>query len=173
MQPGQQIERLINPVIDQLGYELVRVQMQGAKRLTLQIMAERRDRQPMKVEDCARLSREISAALDVADPISEEYVLEVSSPGIDRPLMKPADYLRFAGHEAKVELDVAVEGRKRFEANIAGVEDDVLKLELDGAVIAVPFAAIRRARLILTDRLIDAVRAVEDASLAEAATAAG
>ena len=168
-----QIEQLINPVIDQLGYELVRVQMQGARRLTLQIMVERRDRQPMKVEDCARLSREISAALDAADPISDEYVLEVSSPGIDRPLMKPADYERFAGHEAKVELDIPVDGRKRFEAIIAGVDGETLKLELDGVAVAVPFANIKRARLILTDRLIDAVRAVEDASLAEAATAAG
>jgi len=173
MASSLQIERLISPVIDQLGYDLVRVQLQGSKRLTLQVMAERRDRQPMKVEDCARLSREISAALDASDPITEEYVLEVSSPGIDRPLMKPADYERFEGHEAKVELDAPVGGRKRFQGIISGADTETVRLDVENSVVSLPFAQIKQARLILTDRLIEAVQAVEETGLAQAAGAAG
>jgi ribosome maturation factor RimP len=168
-----QIEQLISPVIDQLGYELVRVQLQGSKRLVLQVMAERRDRQPMKVEDCATLSREISAALDAADPITVEYVLEVSSPGIDRPLMKPADYARFASHEAKIELDAPLDGRKRFQGVIARTDSEAVILDVDGASVSLPFGRIKQGRLILTDRLIEAAQSAEDASVAQASVSAG
>jgi ribosome maturation factor RimP len=159
-----EIEKLIAPIADRLGYDLVRVRLRGGSRATLQIMAERRDRRSMKVEDCARLSREISPVLDAADPIEAEYVLEVSSPGIDRPLIKPADYVRFVGHEAKVELTEAVSGRKRFQGLIAGASGEAVTMMLDEGPLELPLAAVKSAKLILTDRLIDAVRDEEDAA---------
>jgi ribosome maturation factor RimP len=164
---SEQIATLIGPIADELGYELVRVQIQGgARRATLQIMAERRDRTAMIVEDCARLSRAISAALDEADPISGEYTLEVSSPGIDRPLMKRADYERFLGHEAKIEMNAAIDGRKRFQGAVVALDGDMVRLDSDGAAVSLPLAQVKSAKLILTDRLIEAV---EDESAAAAA----
>jgi ribosome maturation factor RimP len=153
--------------MDDLGYELVRVQMQGGtRRATLQIMAERRDRTAMLVEDCARLSRAISTILDEADPITEEYMLEVSSPGIDRPLMKRADYERFLGHDVKLEMTMPVDGRKRFEGAMTAVEGGNLLLDSAGKPFSLPLASIKSAKLILTDRLI---AAVEDENAAAAA----
>jgi ribosome maturation factor RimP len=163
-----EIETLIAPIADQLGYELVRVRLQGGSRATLQVMAERRDRQSMKVEDCARLSREISPVLDAADPIEAEYVLEVSSPGIDRPLSKPADYARFIGHEAKIELETQVDGRKRFQGDIGPLAGDAVMLVVPGGAVALPLASIKQAKLILTDRLIAATREEESAAMAAA-----
>jgi ribosome maturation factor RimP len=164
---SEKIEKLISPIADELGYELVRVQMQGgARRATLQIMAERRDRTAMLVEDCARLSRAISNILDEADPITEEYMLEVSSPGIDRPLMKRADYERFMGHDVKLEMTMPVGGRKRFQGAMTGIEGDNLLLDGEGGPVTLPLAAIKSAKLILTDRLI---AAVEDENAAAAA----
>lgn len=155
---SEKIEKLIVPVADELGYELVRVQMQGgARRTTLQIMAERRDRTAMLVEDCARLSRAISAVLDEADPITEEYTLEVSSPGIDRPLMKRADYERFMGHDVKLEMDAPVDGRKRFQGAMTAIDGDNLLLDSESGSASLPLARIKSAKLILTDRLIEAV----------------
>ncbi|HLG88629.1 MAG TPA: ribosome maturation factor RimP [Alphaproteobacteria bacterium] len=155
MEQTAQIERLIGPTVAGLGYELVRVQMTGgAKRPTLQVMAERRDRRAMLVDDCARLSREISAVLDAADPISDAYLLEVSSPGIDRPLVKPADYERFAGHEVRIEIDPPIDGRKRFHGTIRAIEDDAVKLAVEESEVRLPLSSIRRAKLVLTDRLI-------------------
>jgi len=162
MEQTGELERLIAPAVTGLGYELVRVQMQGGSRqATLQVMAERQDRRAMQVDDCARLSREISALLDTADPIAGAYTLEVSSPGIDRPLVKAADYERFAGHEARLEADPPIEGRKRFHGTLAGVEGDRVRLETENGEIALPLASIRRAKLVLTDRLI--AEATEDA----------
>ena len=164
---SEQIAKLIAPIVDELGYELVRVQVQGgARRATLQIMAERRDRTAMIVEDCARLSRAISNLLDEADPIAGEYTLEVSSPGIDRPLMKRADYERFLGHEAKIEMSAAIDGRKRFQGAIAALDGDAVMLESDGVTSTLPLAQVKSAKLILTDRLIEAV---EEESAAAAA----
>jgi len=164
---SERIAQLIAPVVDELGYELVRVQMQGgARHATLQIMAERQDRKSMVVDDCARLSRAISNLLDEADPIDGEYTLEVSSPGIDRPLMKRADYERFLGHEAKVEMETAIDGRKRFQGTIAGLDGDAVMLDCAGTVFPLPLVQVKSAKLILTDRLI---RAVEDESAAAAA----
>jgi len=168
------IEKLIAPVALELGYEIVRVQMQGgARHATLQIMAERLDRAGMVVDDCARLSRSISLVLDEADPIAGEYVLEVSSPGIDRPLIKRADYERFAGHEAKLETDQPVEGRKRFHGILGAIEDDRLLLDCEGATIALPLASIRKAKLVLTDRLIAAVQDESAAAAAQSGEAEG
>jgi ribosome maturation factor RimP len=155
---SEKIEKLIAPVADELGYELVRVQMQGgARRTTLQIMAERRDRAAMLVEDCARLSRAISTVLDEADPITEEYMLEVSSPGIDRPLMKRADYERFMGHDVKLEMNAPVDGRKRFQGAMTAIEGDNLLLDGEAGSASLPLEQIKNAKLILTDRLIEAV----------------
>jgi len=160
------LERLVEPAVTGLGYELVRVQVKGGKRTTLQIMAERRDGRAMLVEDCARLSREISALLETADPIAGDYDLEVSSPGIDRPLMKREDYARFAGHEAKLEVDPPIEGRKRFQGAIAAIEGDDVRLEMqNGVTVSLPFASIQRAKLVLTDRLIAA--ALKDGAATE------
>ena len=164
---SERIAQLIAPIVDELGYELVRVQIQGGSRqATLQIMAERRDRKAMVVEDCARLSRAISVLLDEADPIDGEYTLEVSSPGIDRPLMKRADYERFLGHEAKVETVQPIDGRKRFQGMIQALDGDTVMLESAGTLFPLPLAQVKSAKLILTDRLISAV---EDESAAAAA----
>ena len=112
-----EIARIIEPSLEAMGYRLVRLmQTGGLQRPTLQIMAERRDDAPMTVEDCAEISRAVSALLDVADPIASAYMLEVSSPGIDRPLVRPEDYDRFAGFEARIELVEPLDGRKRFQA---------------------------------------------------------
>ena len=164
----------MTPVAHDLGYEIVRVQMQGGdRRATLQIMAERRDRAAMLVDDCARLSRAVSQLLDETDPIPGEYVLEVSSPGIDRPLMKRADYDRFVGHEAKVELDRPVDGRKRFHGIIVGTTESDLTLDCEGAAVSLPFREIRKAKLVLTDRLIAAVQEETAAAAAKSGEAVG
>lgn len=151
------IARLIEPTLNGLGYELVRVQIGGGRAGTpvLQVMAERRDGQAMTVEDCADISRSLSALLDVEDPIAGAYTLEVSSPGIDRPLVREGDFERFAGHVAKVETAEPVGGRKRFRGRLRGVaEGNVLMTLDDGAEVAVPLSAVSRAKLVLTDELI-------------------
>src|SRR5438132_520582 len=116
----RQIAAIIEPSLDAMGYRLVRIALLGARRATLQIMAERRDEAAMSVEDCAEISRSISALLDVADPIAGAYDLEVSSPGIDRPLVRPEDYDRLAGFEAKIELSEPLSGRKRSRRLLLG-----------------------------------------------------
>jgi ribosome maturation factor RimP len=162
---AQRIERLIEPALAAMGYELVRVAMQGGEsRPTLQIMAERKDGAAMSVDDCADISRTISALLDVEDPIASAYTLEVSSPGIDRPLVKRADFERFAGFEARIETVQPVAGRKRFRGRLMGIAgEDVRLREPDKAAGAedetlVPLAAIARAKLVLTDDLIEATQ---------------
>lgn len=140
------------------GYRLVRLRLMGGKRKTLQILAERPDGQ-MAVEDCAKLSRALSEVLEAADPISEEYVLEVSSPGIDRPLTAPEDIARFAGHDARVELVRGVDGRRRFKGVLVGLEGsdvvmNVTDVEEARRQVRFPFADIAEAKLLLTDRLI-------------------
>jgi ribosome maturation factor RimP len=150
------IESLIGPSLEAMGYRVVRVAFTGGKRATLQVMAERTDDAPMTVEDCAQLSHSISALLDVADPIASSYLLEVSSPGIDRPLVRPEDYARFAGFEAKLELNGMRDGRRRFRGRIVGYEDDAVKIALGPETVALPFREIARARLVLTDALLAA-----------------
>ena len=172
MDKDEEIQRLIAPTVTGLGYELVRVRISGSHASTLQIMAERNDRRPMRVEDCVALSREISAVLDAVDPIAGEYELEVSSPGIDRPQMKRGDYERFVSHEARLEVDPPLEGRKRFHGTIAAVEGANVLLETEDGVVALPLEIIRKGKLVLTDRLIAAhrdVESLEDAAAADAA----
>jgi ribosome maturation factor RimP len=139
-----------------MGYSIVRVAFTGGRRPTLQIMAERTDDIAMTVEDCAAISHTVSALLDVADPIASAYMLEISSPGIDRPLTRRADYERFAGFEAKVEMLRPVEGRRRFRGKLMGLEGDEAKLLVGSDLVRLPLDAISRAKLVLTDELIAA-----------------
>lgn len=156
--PTAEIERLIEPAIDAAGYELVRVRFFGDSRPRLQVMAERKDRRRVTVDDCAAISRLISPILDVADPVAGEYDLEVSSPGIDRPLVRLADYERFAGFEAKVETAVAVNGRRRFRGRLRGVENERVVLDCDDEAVALPIGDIRQASLVLNDELLAAAQ---------------
>ena len=150
------IEAAIAPSLEAMGYRLVRVSITGGRRATLQVMAERADERAMTVEDCAEISRTVSALLDVADPIAGSYTLEISSPGIDRPLVKREDFARFAGHEAKIELAAPRDGRRRFRGRLLGVEGDDVRLLVDVAEITLPLAAVTRAKLVLTDELFAA-----------------
>src|SRR5258708_5415319 len=128
-----------------MGYRVVRIAITGGRRATLQIMAERANNAAMTVEDCADISRTVSALLDVADPIDGAYLLEVSSPGIDRPLVKREDFARFAGHEARVELNAPVDGRKRFRGRLQGIDGDQVRLVVDAKPVAFPFPAVTRS----------------------------
>jgi len=150
------IGRLIEPVLHDMGYDLVRVQLSGGQDLCLQIMAERKDRAEMTADYCATISRQVSKLLDEEDPITDAYTLEVSSPGIDRPLVRLDDYDRFAGFDARVESREAVLGRKRFKGVLCGTEGNEILIEVDGETYAVPFRGIHRAKLLLTDELIAA-----------------
>jgi ribosome maturation factor RimP len=153
---SQTIERIITPTVEGMGYELVRLTVSGGHRKTLQVMAERKDGLNMSLDDCTQLSRAISAVLDVEDPIEGAYSLEVSSPGIDRPLTRPKDYDRFAGFEAKLETRAPIEGRKRFKGKLLGLEAQNVKIEVEGAALALPLEEIEKAKLVLTDDLIAA-----------------
>jgi ribosome maturation factor RimP len=150
-----EIARLIEPSLEAMGYRLVRLmQTGGLRRPTLQIMAERRDDAPMTVEDCAEISRSVSALLDVADPIADAYLLEVSSPGIDRPLVRPEDYDRFAGFDARIELDEPLDGRKRFKGKLLGRDGEAVRLAAENGEVRLPLSVIARAKLVLTNELI-------------------
>ena len=150
------IERIIAPSLEALGYEVVRVHLSNARPPILQVMAERASDGGMNVDDCEVVSRTVSALLDVEDPISGAYMLEVSSPGIDRPLTRAKDYERFAGFEAKVEMHRAVNGQKRFRGKLLGLAGDAVKLETEKGETALPLADIDNAKLVLTDELIAA-----------------
>lgn len=153
---------LLDPVAEALGLEIVRVRlMGGTQRRRLQIMAERPADHDISVEECARLSRAVSEVLDAADPIAGEYLLEVSSPGIDRPLTRLIDFQLFEGYEARMETDRMVEGRRRFRGVLAGVEDAeganplvAVDLEDEEDTALLPFAWLHDAKLILTDALL-------------------
>ena len=149
---------LIEPQADALGLRLVRVAMFGGRSdPVLQVMAERPDTRQLDLADCEALSRRISDALDAADPIDDAYRLEVSSPGIDRPLTRLADYADWRGHEARIRLAQPVEGRKQLDAVLNGVEGETVHLDAGkGGLFAIPFAAIASAKLKLTDALIKA-----------------
>ncbi|MEE2565448.1 ribosome maturation factor RimP [Hyphobacterium marinum] len=148
---------LAGPVADRLGFEIVRIRVMGGKRMRAQIMAERPDG-TMSVDDCAALSRGLSEVLEAEDPIAGEYDLEVSSPGIDRPLTAPAHFERWAGFTAKLELDRLVEGRKRFTGVLAGLEKDDVLLNIKGEdeTALIPFSWIADAKLVMTDELMKA-----------------
>jgi ribosome maturation factor RimP len=157
------IAHIVEPIANDLGYELVRVKVSALNGMTVQIMAERADGS-MTVEDCAIFSRNVSPALDVADPINREYHLEISSPGIDRPLTRAKDFSNWAGHEAKIELEQALAGRKRFRGILLGVRGEEAGIRLpDGSSelsgendVWLPIEMIGEARLVLTDALVKA-----------------
>jgi ribosome maturation factor RimP len=150
------IEAMIAPSLEAMGYRVVRIAITGGRRATLQVMAERIDDAAMTVEDCAEISRTLSALLDVADPIAGAYTLEVSSPGIDRPLVRREDFVRFAGFEAKIELTAPIDGRRRFRGRLLGVEGDRLRVLVEATPVDLPLAAVARAKLVLTDALLAA-----------------
>lgn len=169
------VASIVEPAIRGLGMRLVRVRLSGQNGLTLQIMAEREDG-TMSVEDCETLSRELSPVLDVEDPIDKAYHLEISSPGIDRPLVRRYDFERWLGHLAKVETSILVENRKRFRGTLIEIADDGIILERDQAApdenarVRIPFETVSEARLILTDDLIrDSLQADKAAKAARAA----
>jgi len=166
------LDALVAPTVEAAGYRLVRLRLMGGKRKTLQVMAERPGG-GMDVEDCAALSRALSDVLEAADPIAEEYVLEVSSPGIDRPLTALEDFARFAGHEARIELAHGLDGRRRFKGLLIGVEGNsvVMDLQDDNAVkrVAFDFSDITDAKLALTDQLIQESLRSQEAKAAKAA----
>lgn len=150
------IEQIIAPSVEGMGYEVVRVLLLGGQRPTLQIMAERADGAPMTVEDCADISRSVSALLDVEDPIAGAYTLEVSSPGLDRPLTRLKDFERFAGFTAKLETRLAVDGRKRFKGTLKGLEGEDVLLDTEVGPARVAFDNVLRAKLVITDDLLRA-----------------
>lgn len=157
---SRHIENAIEPQIEALGFALVRVKFFGGRRQILQIMIERADGGEVSVEDCAVVSRALSPIFDVFDPVEGTYALEVSSPGIDRPLTRPDDFRRFAGFEAKVELAEAHVGRRRFKGTLLGLDDDgCVCLEVDGQTVRLPLDAIQSSKLVLTDALIAAHQA--------------
>lgn len=150
------VERLIAPALAATGYEIVRVFVMGSHRPVLQIMIERADRGAVTVEDCASVSRTVSALLDVEDPIAGSYTLEVSSPGIDRPLTRPEHFERFAGFEAKLETRFAVDGRRKFRGRLLGLAGESVRIATDIGELSLPLTDVQKARLVLTDELIAA-----------------
>ena len=147
---------IIHPTISALGYELVRVMVLGRERPTVQIMADRADGQQIAVEDCEKISRAVSAVMDVDDPIPGRWTLEVSSAGIDRPLTRVKDWIRFIGHLARIELSIPVSGRRRINGVILGADSDAARVREADIEYTLPFTDIRRAKLVLTDALIEA-----------------
>jgi len=147
----------VGPTVTDLGFELVRVSVLGRENPTVQIMADRSDGTQISVEDCQEISRAVGAVLDVNDPIPGAWTLEVSSAGIDRPLTRVKDWNRFAGHLAKAEVNIPVDGRKRFSGVVLGADATHARLRLeDGREVALPLDEMRKARLVLTDALIAA-----------------
>ncbi|HVU22429.1 MAG TPA: ribosome maturation factor RimP [Rhizomicrobium sp.] len=147
------LEPILTPAIEAAGYRLVRLRLMGGKTKTLQIMAERPDG-TMNVEDCAVLSHALLDFIEREEPIEGEYELEVSSPGIDRPLTRLMDYSRYAGHEAKIELVAPIDGRKRFRGQVLGLDGTDVVMETQGQRVKFPFKGIAEAKLVLTDKLI-------------------
>jgi ribosome maturation factor RimP len=155
------VAAVAEPVLEDLGFRLVRVRISGRDGCTVQIMAERPGGD-MSVDDCAQVSRALSPVLDVADPIDRAYHLEISSPGLDRPLVRRSDFERWAGHEAKLELELPLDGRKRFRGLILGLDGEAVRLRIAdpaaGAAdtVSLPLSDIGEARLVLTDALVRA-----------------
>lgn len=158
MDLADRIDELVRPTVEGLGYLLVRIQVSGRQRVRLQVMAERADDQPMMVDDCAKISHALSALLDVEDPIGGSYTLEVSSPGIDRPLVRLTDFDRFAGMLARIELARPIDGRRRFRCRLLGTRGEQIRLALEGSdeELEVPHADVQRARLVVTDEMLAA-----------------
>ncbi|AEI96104.1 ribosome maturation factor RimP [Roseobacter litoralis] len=149
----RRMAEIITPVIEDMGFELVRVRLMSGKSTILQIMADKPDG-GIEVDDCAEISQAVSAVLDVEDPILDEYTLEVSSPGIDRPLTRLKDFEMFEGYEAKIETGEMIDGRRRFKGALAGVENDEVLINVEEGTIGLKFDWLSDAKLVLTDDLI-------------------
>ncbi len=158
----QRLAEIVRPGIEDLGYELIRLRLMSGKTPILQIMADRPGG-GIEVDDCALISTDVSANLDVVDPIEEEYTLEVSSPGIDRPLTRLKDFDVWAGYEAKLETAELIDGRRRFKGTLAGTEGEEVLVEIEEGTIGLRFDWLSDAKLVLTDELIrDVLRARKD-----------
>ncbi len=149
----RRMAEIITPVIEDLGFELVRVRLMSGKTTTLQVMADKPDG-GIEVDDLAQINTALGAVLDVEDPILDEYTLEVSSPGIDRPLTRLKDFDAFEGYEAKIETEELIDGRRRFKGELAGVEDDEVLINVAEGTIGLKFDWLSDAKLVLTDELI-------------------
>ena len=159
----RRVQEIIEPVITDMGFELVRVRLMSGKSTTLQIMAQKPDG-TIEVDDCGRISTAVSAVLDVEDPILDAYTLEVSSPGIDRPLTRLKDFEQWKGYEAKIETEELIDGRRRFKGELAGIEGDEVLIEIEEGTIGLKFEWLSDAKLVLTDDLIrEVLRSRKDA----------
>lgn len=175
VEPGlaARVAAIVEPVLETLGYRLVRVRVSGAEGCTVQVMAERPDGS-MTIEDCEACSRALSPVLDAADPVDRAYRLELSSPGIDRPLVRQSDFERYAGHQVKIEMAVAAHGRKRFRGQLLGTEGHLARVQRDDvpagepADVMLPIEDIAEAKLVLTDALVaEALRRGKQAERAQ------
>ena len=163
----RRIAEIIQPTIEGMGFELVRVRMMGGQYKTVQIMAQRPDG-AIDVDECAQISTAISAVLDVEDPIDDAFTLEVSSPGIDRPLTRLKDFATWQGYEAKLETTEMIDGRRRFKGALAGVQDDEVLVTIEEGTIGLKFDWLSDAKLVLTDELItEMLRQRENAGLVD------
>jgi ribosome maturation factor RimP len=151
---ADRIEKLISPTIQELGFEVVRVEVLGEMNPCLQIMADRLDQAGMNVDDCAQISRAVSAILDVEDPITNAYTLEVSSPGMDRPLVKREHFDRFAGVEVRLEKKGQGDEQRRYRGDLKGIKGDDVVLLIKGEEILIPFVDVQKAKIVITDALI-------------------
>lgn len=149
----KRLAQIVQPVIEGMGYELVRLRLMSGKQVTLQIMVDKPDG-GIDVDDCAQISTELSATLDVSDPIVSDYTLEISSPGIDRPLTRLKDFEAWAGYEAKLETTELIDGQRRFKGILAGVENDEVLIEIQAGTIGLDFHWLSDAKLVLSDDLI-------------------
>ena len=152
------IVQMIEPSLVAMGYRLVRVVMTSGRRATLQVMAERLDDVPITLDDCTRISHSVSSLLDVAAPIAGGYTLEISSPGIDRPLVRKEDYNRFSGCEARIDLATPLDGRRRFRGRLLGSSAGIIRLLTEAGEARLPLDTVARAKLVLTDDLIARAR---------------
>jgi ribosome maturation factor RimP len=165
----QRLAEIVRPVIEGMGFELVRLRYSGGKTPRLEIMAERPEG-GIEVDDCARISREVSAVLDVEDPIEDAYALEVGSPGIDRPLTREKDFAAYEGYDVKLETSELIDGRKRFRGVLGGVDAGEILLNIEEGTIGLQFDWLADAKLVLTDELIaEALKARKDAGFDESA----
>ena len=149
----RRLAEIVQPVIEGMGFELVRIRLLGSKYSTVQIMAERPEG-GIEVDDCASISTAVSAVMDVEDPITGEYTLEVSSPGIDRPLTRLKDFATWEGYEAKIETSELIDGQRRFKGKLAGVEGDEVLINVQAGTIGLKFDWLSDAKLVLSDELI-------------------
>jgi ribosome maturation factor RimP len=178
VEPGlpARVAVIAEPLLEQLGYRLVRVRVSGSEGCTVQIMAERPDG-TLTIDDCEDISRALSPVLDVADPIEKAYRLEISSPGIDRPLVRKSDFDRYSGHLVRIEMDAPVGGRKRFRGTLTGTDGENAKLHRDDAKegeeadVALPIGDMNEAKLVLTDELVTEALRREKAAKREARAA--